>query len=88
MLRPLFHTTAFFAFFSVLVPGAPQAQGTPGLAYDEIARVVSSDATPPPPDAFALDLATLQASPPAPTSAARRRGIFGGVSPEESMNRA
>ena len=75
MLRPLFHTTAFFAFFSVLVPGAPQAQGTPGLAYDEIARVVSSDATPTPPDAFALDLASLQASPPAPTSAARRRHL-------------
>ena len=88
MLRLLFHTTAFFAFFLLLVPGVPQAQSTPGLAYDEIARVVPSDATPPPPDAFALDLATLQARPPAPTPAARRRGIFGGGSPQESTNRA
>jgi hypothetical protein len=87
MLRPLFHTTAFFAFFLLLVPGVPQAQSPPGLVYDEIARVVPSDATPPPPDAFALDFATLQASPPAPPPAAQRRGIFGGGSREESVNR-
>lgn len=87
MLRSWFRTTAFFALISLLVPGVPQAQGAPGLAYDEIARVIPSDATPPPPDAFALDLATLQASPPAPPPAARRRGIFGGGR-EESLNRA
>ena len=87
MLRSWFRTTAFFALISLLVPGVPQAQGAPGLAYDEIARVILSDATPPPPDAFALDLATLQASPPAPPPAARRRGIFGGGR-EESLNRA
>ena len=57
MLRSLFHTIAFFALILLLVPGVPQAQSAPGLVYDEIARVVSSDATPPPPDGFALDLA-------------------------------
>ncbi len=77
MLRSLFHTTAFFALFLLLVPGVPQAQSTPGLVYDEISRVVPSDATPPPPDAFALDLAALEASPAVPAPATRRRGIFG-----------
>ena len=64
MLRLLFHTTAFFAFLLLLVPGVPQAQSTLGLVYDEIVRVVPSDATPPPPDAFALDLATLHSIAP------------------------
>ena len=65
MLRSWFHTTAFFALISLLVPGVPQAQGAPGLAYDEIVRVILSDATPPPPDAFELDPAALLTARPA-----------------------
>jgi hypothetical protein len=41
-----------------LEPAAPRADVPPGLAYDEVVRL-TVDATPPPPAAFAEDVATL-----------------------------
>jgi len=76
MLRSLFRTGAIFALLMLALPAVPQAQSAMGLAYDEIARVIPSDATPPPPDAFAADLRALRANPA--VAVPRKRGFFGG----------
>src|ERR1700694_5271465 len=36
----------------------------PGIAYDEIARIIKSDATPPPPGTFDVDASVIAALPP------------------------
>lgn len=87
MLRSLFRTSALFTFFLVLLPGVPQAQSPSGLIYDEIARVVPSDATPPPPDAFERDRAALLAAMSGAPPAARKRGFFGGSRADDSLAR-
>lgn len=79
MLRPLLRASATLAFAALLAPATPSAAPAPGLAYDEIVRVVIN-ATPPPPGSFQADLAALAASP-APVAAAtpqpRKRGLGG-----------
>lgn len=86
MLRSLFRTGAIFALLMLALPAVPQAQSAMGLAYDEIARVIPSDATPPPPDAFAADLTALRANTTAP--APRKRGLFGGSRTGDSTKTA
>ncbi|MBV9440937.1 MAG: hypothetical protein JOZ24_13180, partial [Candidatus Eremiobacteraeota bacterium] len=75
MLRPLFRMCAAVAFALLLTPSSPAAPG-PGIAYDEIVRVIVN-ATPPPPGNFQADLAAVNAPVAAasPTPAPRRRGI-------------
>jgi hypothetical protein len=77
MLRSLLRAGAALAFAALIAPGVPSAAPGPGLAYDEIVRVIVN-ATPPPPGSFQADLAALN-SPPAlaasPTPAPRKRGI-------------
>ncbi|MEA2663829.1 MAG: hypothetical protein QOI11_773 [Candidatus Eremiobacteraeota bacterium] len=79
MLRPLLRASAALAFAALLAPATPSAAPAPGLAYDEIVRVVIN-ATPPPPGNFQADLAALSASP-APvaqaTPAPKKRGLGG-----------
>jgi hypothetical protein len=79
MLRPLLRASAAVAFAALLAPATPSAAPAPGLAYDEIVRVVIN-ATPPPPGHFQADVAALAASP-APvaqaTPAPRKRGLGG-----------
>src|SRR5665213_1446348 len=67
MLRSLLRAGAALAFAALIAPGVPSAAPGPGLAYDEIVRVIVN-ATPPPPGSFQADLAAL---PPGPAS---RRG--------------
>ncbi len=76
LLRSLLRATAAVAFFALTVPAAPSAAPPPGLAYDEIVRVVVN-ATPPPPGNFQADLAALnaQAAAASPTPAPKKRGI-------------
>jgi len=77
MLRSLLRVPAALAFAGLIAPGAPSAAPAPGIAYDEIVRVVVN-ATPPPPGNFAADLAALnspQALAASPTPAPRKRGI-------------
>lgn len=76
MLRSLLRATAAVAFALLLAPASPSASPGPGLAYDEIVRVVVN-ATPPPPGNFAADVAALstQATVATPTPAPRKRGI-------------
>lgn len=75
LLRSLTRASAALALALVLVPGAPFAAPPPGLAYDEIVRVVAG-ATPPPPGAFASELAAVNApASAAPTPAPRKRGF-------------
>ena len=77
MLRSLLRASAAVAFASLLAPAAPGAAAAPGLAYDEIVRVVVN-ATPPPPGNFAADLAALgttQAVAASPTPAPRKHGL-------------
>ncbi len=81
MLRPLLRASAALAFAFLLAPATPWAAlpPPPGLAYDEIVRIVVN-ATPPPPGNFQADLAALSSSP-APvaqaSAAPRKRGIGG-----------
>jgi hypothetical protein len=80
MLRSLLRLSAAAAFAALLMPGVPSAAPPPGLAYDEIVRIVASG-TPPPPGNFQADVAALNAQPVAaatPTPAPRKRG-FGGI---------
>jgi hypothetical protein len=75
LLRSLLRAGAAVAFAVLIAPAVPSAAPPPGLAYDEIVRVVSG-ATPPPPGAFAADAAAIASSPsPSPTPAPRRRGF-------------
>lgn len=76
MLRSLLRVTAAVAFALLLAPAVPSAAPPPGLAYDEIVRVVVG-ATPPPPGNFQADLAALNAPQTAAsaTPAPRKRGI-------------
>jgi hypothetical protein len=75
MLRSLLRVSAAVALALLVSPLAPSAAPAPGLAYDEIVRIVIS-ATPPPPGNFQADVAAINA-PVAVTStpAPRRRGI-------------
>ena len=77
LLRSLLRATAAVAFAALIAPAVPSAAPPPGLAYDEIVRVVVN-ATPPPPGNFQADLAALtspQAVAASPTPAPRKRGI-------------
>ena len=76
MLRSLLRASAALAFAALIAPAVPAASPGPGIAYDEIVRVVVN-ATPPPPGNFQADLAALNAATVAasPTPAPRRRGI-------------
>ncbi len=77
MLRSLLRATAALGFALLLAPAAPSAAPAPGLAYDEIVRVVVN-ATPPPPGNFQADVAAIssaQAVAASPTPAPRKRGI-------------
>jgi len=80
MLRSLLRLSAATAFAALLAPGFGSAAPTPGLAYDEIVRIVVN-ATPPPPGNFQADVAALNTSQTAaasPTPAPKKRG-FGGI---------
>jgi len=77
MLRSVLRVSAALAFAALIAPGVPAAAPAPGIAYDEIVRVVVN-ATPPPPGNFQADLAALasgQAVAASPTPAPRKRGI-------------
>ena len=76
MIRSLTRLIGTIAVFAFLWPSQPSAAPGPGLAYDEIVRVVMI-ATPPPPGNFQNDLAAINtataASTPPPTP--KKRGI-------------
>ena len=75
MLRPLLRASAAVAFAALLAPAVPDAAPAPGIAYDEIVRVVVG-ATPPPPGNFQADMNALSvAAAASPTPAPRKRGI-------------
>jgi hypothetical protein len=77
MLRSLLRATAALAFAALIAPAVPSAAPPPGLAYDEIVRVVVN-ATPPPPGNFQADLAALsspQAVAASPTPAPKKKGF-------------
>jgi hypothetical protein len=77
LFRSFLRATAAVAFAALIAPAAPSAAPPPGLAYDEIVRVVVN-ATPPPPGNFQADLAALtspQAVAASPTPAPKKRGI-------------
>ncbi|HEV3088060.1 MAG TPA: hypothetical protein VGX96_12605 [Candidatus Elarobacter sp.] len=76
MLRSLLRASAAVAFAVLIAPATPSAAPPPGLAYDEIVRVVVN-ASPPPPGNFQADLAALssQAVAASPTPAPKKRGI-------------
>jgi hypothetical protein len=75
MLRSLLRLSGAIAFAVLLAPMTSSAAGGPGLAYDEIVRVLVN-ATPPPPGGFQADLAAAAATPaPVAATPAPRRGI-------------
>jgi hypothetical protein len=77
MFRSLLRAAGAVAFAVLISPAVPSAAPPPGLAYDEIVRVVVG-ATPPPPGNFQADLAALssaQAVAASPTPAPKKRGI-------------
>lgn len=77
MLRPLLRASAACAFAALLAPAVPAAAPPPGIAYDEIVRIVVNQ-TPPPPGSFQADLAAINAATPAPVAATqppRKRGL-------------
>ena len=77
MLRSLLRVSAALAFAALIAPPTLSAAPPPGLAYDEIVRVVVN-ATPPPPGNFQADLLALnsaQTVAASPTPAPKRRGI-------------
>jgi hypothetical protein len=76
MLRSLIRVAGALAFALLLAPATPSAAPPPGIAYDEIVRVVVTG-TPPPPGNFQNDLAALSASPAAvaATAAPRKHGL-------------
>ena len=67
MLRSLLRAGAALGFAALLAPGVPSAAPGPGIAYDEIVRVVAGAA--PPPGSFQAEIAALSA-PATPASAA------------------
>jgi hypothetical protein len=80
MARSLLRLIAAFALAALVSPLSPSAAPAPGLAYDEIVRVVVS-ATPPPPGNFQADLTEINTAAVAATpTPAPRRGIgFGNI---------
>ncbi len=81
MLRSLLRLSAAVALAALVSPLAPSAAPAPGVAYDEIVRVLVG-ATPPPPGNFQADVAALNSAQTAasPTPAPRKRGIgFGAI---------
>lgn len=76
MLRSFIRIAGAVAFALALAPPAPSAAPPPGVAYDEIVRVVVSG-TPPPPGDFQSDLAAVNALPPAvvATATPRKHGL-------------
>lgn len=77
MLRPLLRASAACAFAALLAPAVPAAAPPPGIAYDEIVRIVVNE-TPPPPGNFQADLAAVNAATPVPVAATqppRKRGL-------------
>jgi hypothetical protein len=76
MVRSLLRVSAAAALAVLVSPLAPSAAPAPGIAYDEIVRIVVS-ATPPPPGNFQADVASInsQAAVATPTPAPRPRGI-------------
>ena len=73
MLRSFLRLAAAVGLAALVAPAVPSAAPAPGLAYDEIVRVVVS-ATPPPPGNFQADYSAVM-NPPAvatPTPAPRR----------------
>jgi hypothetical protein len=82
MLRSLLRFAGALAFAALAVaPGAPFAAPAPGVAYDEIVRVLVN-ATPAPPGSFQTDLAALNnasIAPPSPTPAPKRGLNFGAL---------
>jgi hypothetical protein len=74
MLRSLLRASAALAFAALIAPAVPSAAPPPGLAYDEIVRVLVS-ATPPPPGSFQADVAAVNSPAPAASSPQRKRGI-------------
>jgi hypothetical protein len=81
MLRSLLRFTGALALAALVVsPAVPNAAPAPGVAYDEIVRVLVG-ATPPPPGNFQTDLAALDsASLATPTPAPKKRGLnFGNL---------
>lgn len=77
MLRPLLRASAACAFAALLAPAVPAAAPPPGIAYDEIVRIVVNQ-TPPPPGNFQADLAAIASATPAPVAATqppRKRGL-------------
>lgn len=81
MVRQLLRASAAIAFAAFLAPTAPSAAPPPGLAYDEVVRVVVNE-SPPPPGNFQGDLAAARASTPSPLAqapAAKRRPNLGSL---------
>jgi hypothetical protein len=74
MLRSLLRASAALAFAALIAPAVPSAAPPPGLAYDEIVRIVVG-ATPPPPGSFQADVAAVNSPAPAASAPARKRGI-------------
>lgn len=76
MLRSLLRLAAAAALAALVSPLAPSAAPAPGVAYDELVRVIVN-ATPPPPDNFQADVAAIDSANVAatPTPAPRKRGI-------------
>jgi hypothetical protein len=74
MLRSLLRLSGAVAFAALIAPGVPSAATGPGLAYDEIVRVLVN-ATPPPPGGFQSDLAAASSTPAPAATPAPRRGI-------------
>jgi hypothetical protein len=80
MLRSLLRLSAAVALAALVSPLTPSAAPAPGVAYDEIVRVMVG-ATPPPPGNFQADVAALNSPQVAATpTPAPRRGIgFGAI---------
>jgi hypothetical protein len=80
MVRSLVRAIAAVAFAALIAPATPSAATAPGIAYDEIVRVLVT-ATPPPPGNFQADLAAVPTSPAPPSEhpAPRRRGVLGAL---------
>jgi hypothetical protein len=75
MLRSILRLGGAVALVAIIAPVSPSAAPAPGLAYDEVVRVVVG-ATPPPPGNFQADVAAINAAAAAtPSPAPRRRGI-------------
>ena len=82
MIRSLLRVSAAAALAVLVSPLAPSAAPAPGLAYDEIVRVVAG-ATPPPPGNFQTDVSTMNSAAAdaavTPSPAPRRKLGFGQI---------